>query len=293
MSRTAIWLANGVLVVLCCFLVARILTEVAAEVLVPAPAAASVAPRVAAVSASWADREKILERDLFKSATKSESLPPPPAEEEVYAKTRLPVRLLATVAGRPEHSWAAVEDLDSREVHVVKVSDQLKGRAEVTRIERRRIVLRNAGRLEELALDEEPQGKQARPRARPRRTARRSPAGVNERIQRLAEDRFSVSRSDVQSVAKNPAELFSQARILPKYESGQMVGVQLNAIKAGSLFEQIGIQNGDIIKDLNGIEITNQQDSANVLRELTEASEFNVTVQGSDGSTRTLTYETR
>ena len=72
-----------------------------------------------------------------------------------------------------------------------------------------------------------------------------------------------------------------------------MVGVQLNAIKSGSLFEQIGIQNGDTITEVNGIQITSPQDSAAVLRELTESSEFNVTVTGADGQQRRLTYEVR
>jgi type II secretory pathway component PulC len=70
-----------------------------------------------------------------------------------------------------------------------------------------------------------------------------------------------------------------------------MVGVQLNSIKEGSLFEQIGIREGDTITELNGIQITSQQDSASVLRELTSASAFNVTVTGSDGAVRQLTYE--
>ena len=71
------------------------------------------------------------------------------------------------------------------------------------------------------------------------------------------------------SVANNPAALFSQARILPKYENGQMVGVQVNAIKAGSLFQQIGLQDGDTITEFNGIQVTGQQES-------TQASNHNV-----------------
>jgi general secretion pathway protein C len=111
-----------------------------------------------------------------------------------------------------------------------------------------------------------------------------------ERVQRLAENRFGVSGEDVRSLANNPAALFSQARILPKYEEGQMVGVQLNAIQSGSLFEQIGIQNGDTITEFNGINITSQQDSAAVLRQLTEANEFNVTVTGADGQPRQMSF---
>ena len=68
------------------------------------------------------------------------------------------------------------------------------------------------------------------------------------------------------------------------------VGVQLNAIKPGSIFEQIGIQNGDVITEFNGIEVTNQQESAAVLRELTQAKRFDVVVDRG-GSNVELSYE--
>ena len=195
---------------------------------------------------------------------------------EELEKTALNLRLLATVAGTEETSWAAVDDLDARQVLVVRVSDQLKDRAEVVGIERRRIVLRNAGRLEELALDDE-NAKAPKPT---RRTARK-PRGNRS-------NRFALDRSDIQSMANNPAKLFSQARILPKYEDGKMIGIQLNAIKSGSLFEEVGFQNGDVIVEFNGIEINNQQDSAAVLREFTQAKEYDVRVRGKDGRERNL-----
>jgi type II secretion system protein C len=82
---------------------------------------------------------------------------------------------------------------------------------------------------------------------------------------------------------RNPATLFAQARILPKYENGAMVGVQLNAIKQGSLFEQIGFQNGDVIRELNGIKIDSPEQSAKILLEFVDAKSFNVVVENSRG----------
>ncbi len=288
MSRTAIWLANGALVVLCCFLAARILTEFAAGALAPVPAQAAPPPPTAApMQRGWEDRQVIITRALIGNADAKPAEVPEIDEQEKLEKTALNLTLLATVAGAKAYSWAAVEDRDARETLVVRVDDKLKDRAEVVSIERRRIVLRNAGRLEELALDDE--GPPA-----PRRTARAARRNPRTREpQRVAPNRFALARSDVQKVAKNPAQLFSQARILPKYENGKMKGVQLNAIKSGSLFEQIGIENGDIIVEFNGIQITNQQDSAKVLRELTQAEEFDVRVVGDDGRERNLTYELR
>jgi general secretion pathway protein C len=144
-------------------------------------------------------------------------------------------------------------------------------------------VLENGARREELALEK---GAGAGITA----TAAGG-SDPNTKIKRLADNRFAVARGEVENAARNPATLFSQAHILPKYENGQMVGVQLNAVQPGSLFEQIGIQSGDTVTTFNGMRIDRPEQSANLLRELTEAKTFNVTVQGSDGRERTLTYE--
>jgi len=299
LNRVVIWTANALLTVLCCWLAAGIASSVVGGVLAPAAPAETAAVAVPAAEVrTWDSRKAILDRNLFHSTLVS---PGGEVTPDDLAATKLPLKLLGTAAGgSARFSWAAVEDLEKRQHLVVRIGDRLQGKAEVTRIERRRIVLRNGGRLEELALDEETQGvastRNARGRSYPRQAARPAatePPGGNspvERVQRLAENRFGVSGEDVRSLANNPAALFSQARILPKYEEGQMVGVQLNAIQTGSLFEQIGIQNGDTITEFNGINITSQQDSAAVLRQLTEANEFNVTVRGADGQPRQMSF---
>jgi general secretion pathway protein C len=302
LNRIVLWSVNAALVVLCCWIAGGLLADAVAELVVPPPTVvAGAAPPAATPARTWQHRQAILDRNLFTAST---ATPDADAIAEELAATKLPLRLLGTAAsGDARRSWAAVEDLEKRQHLVVRVQDRLQGKAEVVRIERRRIVLRNGGRLEELALDEgeTTQGGLVRAgsaaasgrygRAERRAAMQSGGNSAAERVQRLAENRFGVSREDVETVANNPAALFSQARILPKYDEGKMVGVQLNAIKSGSLFEQIGIREGDTITELNGIQITSQQDSATVLRELTSANAFNVTVTGNDGAIRQLSYE--
>ncbi len=62
-----------------------------------------------------------------------------------------------------------------------------------------------------------------------------------------------------------------------------MVGVQVSAIQSGSLFEEIGIKDGDVITELNGIQINSPEESTRILRELSEAQELTVTIQGENG----------
>jgi len=288
MGRIAIWTANTVLTVLCCWLAARILLRVVDAALVPdaAPAAVAASPVVPAISTP--DRTVIVSRNLFNVSTVVDVSPPVDEEEELEA-TKLPLRLLGTAAS-PDgtRSWAAVEDLETRKHQVVRVQDSLKT-AKVIRIERRRIVLENGSRREELALEDELGTTGA---VRASFTPPASP-DLTARVQKLAENRFAVNRDEVQNAARNPAALFQQARILPKYENGQMVGVQLNAIKPGSMFEQVGLRSGDTITSFNGVTIDNPEASASLLQELSSARRFEVNVKRADGREDQVTYEFR
>lgn len=293
MSRFVIWIINGALFVLCCFLTASLVNGWVGEWLSAAPLEAP-APVVATARTGrdWSDRKPILDRNLFQVSTLLPDEPPvaePADEEEKLAATRLPLKLLGTVAASdPKAAWAAVEDTSKRARIVVRPQDKLLDKATVVRIERRRIVLENGGKREELALDEE--GAAAAP---VRVASRRAAAAVPDprgRVQQLSSDSFQVQREQVDEAMRNPAELFSQARILPKYENGQMTGVQLNSIQPGSLFAEIGIRDGDVITQVNGIVVASPQDSAALLQELTQSNQFEVTVMGSDGQPRTLNY---
>ena len=295
-SRLGIWIVNAALFALCCFLTAGLANAWIAEWLA---AAQSTAPPPAVVASAparaWSDRQVILDRNLFQVSTLLPEAPAgaaPEATEEELEATRLPLKLLGTVAANDQKaSYAAVEDQQSHKQIVVRVDDHLLDKATVIRIERRRIVLQNGAKREELALDDEDT-----PGASVRTSGRApiAPAPVaedlRERIKRLSEGNFQVQREDIAEAMRNPSELFSEARILPRYENGAMVGVQLSSIKQGSLFEEIGIQNGDTVTQVNGITVTSPQDSAALLKELTSASDFQVQVLGADGQTRSLTY---
>src|SRR5512145_181051 len=121
MKRVLILTANAALVVLCCFLASGIIADVSAALL--APDAASIAPSAAAASASprdRADRQIILTRNLFNVSTLSPTTVTDLDEE--YEKTKLPLRLLGTAAAEDKAlSWAAIEDLETKQHLVVRI----------------------------------------------------------------------------------------------------------------------------------------------------------------------------
>jgi general secretion pathway protein C len=288
MKRVLILTANAALVILCCVLASGIIVEVSAAVLEPdvaeadaRAAAATVPPR------DRADRQIVLTRNLFNVSTLSPD--PVAAEEDEYEKTKLPLRLLGTAAAADRAlSWAAIEDLETKQHLVVRLEQEIKGGARVLKIERRRIVLQNGGRREELALE----GETGAP-APPPATAQRTRPQARGNLERLAQDRFAVDKSEVQNLATNPSALFSQARILPKYEGGQMVGVQVSAIKPGSLFEQAGLQNGDTITEINGQPVSGPEGAPQLFQKLTQGGDIRLGVQGENGTRRDIDFSQR
>ncbi len=287
MIRVIVYIVNGALIVVCCWLAAGVAVAIHASASAPSVSAPAPAPSLPLHSRSWDDRQKILSRNLFEASTLAPALSVV-ADEERYAKTKLSLKLLGTAASSiASESTAAVEDLKERRHDVVRVGSEIQG-AKVIAIDPRRIVLENRGKREELALEEDP------PPARgaPRPTARRAPTRPARAaaVRNIGRNRFQVDQGAVDELAENPAALFSQARIIPKYEGGQMMGVQLNAIKPGSLFEQAGLQNGDTVTVLNGIAANSQQGSQQMLQQLRTADEWTLTVVDQNGTEKTIDF---
>lgn len=282
------WAANGVLFVVACFLAANTANAIFAAILSPPAGEIEIQTRVdGGIASSWQERSVILERNLFKSTTVEPSAAI--VEEEEIEATTLPLQLLGTAAAEnPVLAWAAVQDLDTRETLVVTIGDLLKNQATVMRIERRRIVLEENGQSRELTFGDEEQAMPAVTRAtRGRRAAARA-ARQQSRVRQLAENRFALPREEIEEALRDPTDILSQARFLPKYDGGQMIGFQVNSIKQGSMLEDLGLQNGDLVVEFNGIPIDDPAESAALMRELANAEEMTLVVEGEDGEVRDL-----
>jgi len=279
MRRVGIRIANGALFTLCCFLVASVFNKISAEFLMIAPIRAPLASHFEGQQLrSWEERKPILERNLFGAQIASVAQAPLPPPEEELEETELPLRLLGTVTSdKSPGSRATIEDKTSRKHEVVRIGDHLQSHSEVkiASIERGRVILWNGERREELRLKED--APKAPPT--PRRTARRSRSRRREtpdsnQIGALAE-RLQELQSDT-GFGRSATELLTQAKLIPKYSDGEMTGMQVNDIKSGSLYEKLGLKNGDVISAVNGIAIDSTAASSKILSQFTRADEFEI-----------------
>ncbi len=71
-------------------------------------------------------------------------------------------------------------------------------------------------------------------------------------IRMIGEHAYEVPGTDLRTVMTYPDTLGGQARIVPLFHEGQPQGFKLFSVRPGSLFAQLGLVNGDVIRQVNG-----------------------------------------
>ena len=230
-----------------------------ASLVAAAPLATVDLPRVAGpapADPSFARYGVIGERNLFRTRDQPVVLA---SEEERLEESRLNLRLLGTTATDPAAlSVASVEDVAKREVLSLRAGDQVSG-ARVVAIERRRIVLDNHGRREQLSLDDAAERRPA-PRAASR-SARKPPRARPPR----------PARAPVLRPEPAPAEALAA-----------LFGPEL-----------LDLAEGERVTALNGLDLSNPEAMERVIEIVAEGSPATFTIESASGETRQIVREAR
>ncbi len=197
-------------------------------------------------------------------------------------RTSLHAQLLATVvANRPEWSIATLRDLNQNQDDVYMVDDMFMN-AKVLSIDQLRVILLNEGHREYLDLTPPSTAPPPKP------MAEAGPAGGQaEGIKRIDDRHYQIERSTVNNALGNLNDLAMQARIVPSFKNGQANGFKLFSIKPDSLYSQIGIQNGDVIQRINGLDINSPDKALEAYGKLKSANALDLSVERNG---QTLSY---
>jgi general secretion pathway protein C len=117
-----------------------------------------------------------------------------------------------------------------------------------------------------------------------------SEAELDQNIKAQSETKFSVPRSFVDKLLKNQAQIMSAARIVPHEENGRMLGVKLYGIRKNSLLGKLGMQNGDMLRTINGFEMSSPDSALEAYARLRNASNLSVAIVRR-GQPTTLDYD--
>jgi general secretion pathway protein C len=240
----------------------------------------------------------IYSRDLFNS-TKPEApkVAEPPKPSECKAKLWGVVVHLDETA-----SYAIIEDLSTRKQELYRINEAAAGCGTVKRVEWDRVVLDRDGSEVILELAP-PAGGSPVTRggtavaAAGARGGRGDTAdghnadahGAGAGVQKVSETEYNIDKREVDSALDNMNQLLTQVRAVPHFEGGKATGFRLFAIRQNSIFDQIGLRNGDIIQRINGTEINDPGKALGLFNELRDQRQLVVEIVRNRES-KTLSY---
>ena len=151
--------------------------------------------------------------------------------------TRKPSPLMLTLIGTfittGQEPYAIIESKKKREQEMFLLEDSVFDQATLKKIFKDRVEIDHNGEIEVLFLDDS--------------IGSSGDSGVSE-----DSDDFVIDEAEVDKGLENLPLLLTQARAVPYFKDGRAIGLRLFAIKTGSLYEKVGLRNGDILKSING-----------------------------------------
>ena len=193
------------------------------------------------------------------------------------------IRLIGVVSG--DQRFAIVEELASKQQMLYRVHDQVLDLGEVSEIRRNGILVRqgNLEELLELAQLDNP--------AVPGGSAGTVPSAVQTQTAGVPL-RKVIDRREVEQAMSDLPKLLSQARAAPHMVNGTINGFRLDYIAPTSFYEKIGVQAGDVLQRVNGVDIRDPSTMLNLLQQLKNEQIVKLDVLRNNQRS-TITYELR
>jgi len=246
--------------------------------------------REAAASATFYGKqvEDILKRNVFCSTCppilKEPEKEKGPAPDPEPTRTTLPLKLMAIMFSPPPNdprwSMAVIRDTEQSSAGPYAIGMKIR-EATVQDIQETRIYLDNAGKPEYLDLIEKPHTDVPPPGpvAPPAPSSDPFAAEMEKGIKKLSENQYEVQRGTVDSLLGNMAVLSRAARIVPEVRDGKAAGFRLFSVRPDGPFGKIGLQNGDVIYAINGLEMTSPDKALEIYTKLKSANHLAVALE--------------
>lgn len=153
--------------------------------------------------------------------------------EPVAKKTNLPLTLVGTFVEDKKSPYAIIEEQKRSTQDVFSIGDLIFGEATLKSIHADKVEIDRHGSIEVLILDE------------------KLAARGSDESDESSSSHIVVSEAELDKALENLPLLLTQARAVPYFKDGKSIGLRMFAIRKDSMFEKIGLKNGDILKSIN------------------------------------------
>lgn len=202
-------------------------------------------------------------------------------------ETRLNLTLTGVVAtSDPKIAAAIIENRGKQNTY--GINEKIDGtNALLKEVFADRVIIKNGARRETLMLDGidyEQIGSSGGPSITRPRAPNVSPP-VPPRSS-MSEEAIAASRE----LMNSPANFMDYFAIVPHQQDGRMVGYRISPGKKSTLFEEVGFQAGDVVVEMNGLDLTDPQQSREAMQAMTNGVSMQLTVNR-DGELVSLYFD--
>ncbi len=197
------------------------------------------------------------------SAAPSAPTPPP---------SPLMLSLIGTFITAGQEPYAIIEDKKKQNQDMFLLDQNVFDQAVLKKIYQDRVEVERNGQIEVLRIDE---------------IGGAPSAGISNEA-----DSFVVEEAELDKGLENLPLLLTQARAVPYFKDGRSIGLRLFAIKTGSLYEKVGLRNGDILKTINGNNLGDISQALKLFEQLKQERSINLVLER-DKQDREFKYSIR
>lgn len=210
-----------------------------------------------------------------------------PGEDQVPVLSQLPLNLIGTIVhSKPEKSVASIEVKSKNQSVSVRPKAEIENMAEIVKIERNKVIFRNLNNNQLEYIEMQAKGKLSFRGS----TAAAKPSGTEE-VRQTGSNQFSLKRSEVLKYTNNLASLLQQARSAPHKnpQTGEIDGFTILDFQAGSIYEKLGLQRMDVIKNVNGEPVDSPAKAMELYNALKSSDRVSISIDRG-GKSETLDY---
>ena len=203
------------------------------------------------------------------------------ADPSSIQATSLPLVLLATNVGlSDEDSYATIVNTENQRQGAYAIGDPMPGATgKITEIHYKYVDFENNNHVERLSLAgaAPPVVAQAAPAAG-EGSGDEMQAMIDSGIKKIDDHHYEISKELVDKVLLNPIGFTKGARVVPAMANGKPNGFKLYSIRPSSVYSKLGLQNGDTLSGINGMELTTAEKALEVYTKLRDATTLEVSI---------------